>query len=92
MRMAGTEGVGPGNGLRGTTTGAFPTVPMQSVIDALESSVLDDSRSDQLFEQLMARLAAEGVRRRRMQRLWRWIGMGVASLVIGAGAVRLLIL
>lgn len=84
MRMAGTEGVARGNGLRGAQ-------PMQTMIDALESSVLDDDRSDQLFEQLMARMAAEDVRRRRMQRLWRWIGMGVATLIAGAGAVRLFV-
>ena len=73
MRMAGSEGsVGRG------VTGEWPPVardPMRRVLDALESSYLDDERSDQLFEQLMARLAEEEARKRKAARWFRWIGM-----------------
>jgi hypothetical protein len=84
MRMAGSEGsVGRG------VTGEWPPVasdPMRRVLDALESSYLDDERSDQLFEQLMARLAEEEARKRKAARWFRWIGMAVGTAVVGLGA------
>jgi hypothetical protein len=83
MPMAGYEGTGGVESER---------VAMQRALDALEASTLDDSRSDQLFEQLMAKLAAEEVRRQRMGRIWRLIGTGLGAAVLGAGAVRLLLL
>ena len=89
MRMVGMQGHGDrGAALRG----ARAPQPMQTVIDALETSVLDDDKSDQLFEQLMARMAAEEARRRRIGRLWRFIGtaVGVGTLIVGASALRLL--
>jgi hypothetical protein len=85
MRMAGSEGsVG-----RGVTAEWAPVAsdPMRRVLDALESSYLDDERSDQLFEQLMARLAVEESRKRKAARWFRWIGMAVGMLAVGAGAV-----
>ena len=90
MRMAGTEGMGTGS--RGVTGEWAPvTQPMQRVRDALESSYLDDDRSDQLFEQLMARLAAEEARKRKVARWFRWVGMAVVgTAAIGLGAFRLL--
>jgi uncharacterized protein (DUF2236 family) len=85
MRMAGTEGVGS----RGVT-GEWPPTrqPMHRMLDALESPFLDDSRSDELFEQLMARLAAEEARKRKLARWFRWIGMTVGTVVVGIGAFR----
>jgi hypothetical protein len=85
MRMAGSVGAGSGG-----VTGEYPPVardPMRRVLDALESSYLDDERSDQLFEQLMAKLAAEDARKRRTSRWFRWIGMAVGVLAAGFGAV-----
>lgn len=85
MRMEGSAGTG-----RGGVTGEWPPVaadPMRRVLDALESSYLDDERSDQLFEQLMARLAAEDARKRKATRLFRWLGMAVGTVVVGLGAV-----
>ena len=85
MRMAGTEG----SGSRGVT-GEWPPArqPMHRMLDALETSYLDDSRSDELFEQLMARLAAEDARKRKVARWFRWIGMAVGTVVVGLGALR----
>jgi hypothetical protein len=83
MAMAGSEGVGGVESERQA---------MQRAMDALEASMLDESRSDQLFEQLMAKLAAEEVRRRRVARIWRLIGTGLGAAMLGAGAVRLLVL
>jgi hypothetical protein len=60
--------------------------PMRRVLDALESSYLDDERSDQLFEQLMARLAEEEARKRKAARGFRWIGMAGGTAVVGLGA------
>jgi hypothetical protein len=85
MRMEGTEGMGSR-----AVTGEWPPVgqPMHRVLDVLESSYLDDSRSDELFEQLMARLAAEEARKRKVARWFRWIGMTVGTVVVGLGAFR----
>ena len=85
MRMAGTEGMGS----RGVTSEWAPVArePIQRVWDALESSYLDDSRSDELFERLMARLAVEERRKRKRNRWFGWIGMAVGLLAVGAGAV-----
>ncbi len=85
MRMAGTEGMGS-RGVTGEWPPARPS--MHRVLDALESSYLDDSRSDELFEQLMARLAAEEARKRKVARWFRWIGMAVGTVVVGLGALR----
>jgi hypothetical protein len=84
MRMAGSEGLES----RGVT-GEWPPLarePIQRVWDALESSYLDDSRSDELFERLMARLAAEEERKRKRVRWFGWIGMAVGVLALGVGA------
>ena len=85
MRMAGTEGMGSR-----AVTGEWPPAgqPTHRLLDALETSYLDDSRSDELFEQLMARLAAEDARKRRVARWFRWIGMTVGTVVVGLGALR----
>jgi hypothetical protein len=85
MRMAGTEGMG---GRAVTGEWAPARQPMHRVLDALEPSYLDDSRSDELFEQLMARLAAEEARKRKVARWFRWIGMAVGTVVVGVGAFR----
>jgi len=61
---------------------------MHRMLDALETSYLDDSLSDELFEQLMARLAAEDARKRKVARWFRWIGMAVGTVVVGLGALR----
>jgi uncharacterized protein (DUF2236 family) len=85
MRMAGTEGMGSR-----AVTGEWPPAKpaIDRVLDALEPSYLDDSRSDELFEQLMARLAAEEARKRKVARWFRWIGMAVGTVVVGLGALR----
>jgi hypothetical protein len=84
MRMVGTEGLGSESV---STEWLQRTQPMQHVLDELETSYLDDSRSDELFEQLMARLAAEDARKRKVSRWFRWIGMAVGVLAVGVSAV-----
>jgi hypothetical protein len=85
MRMAGTEGME-----RVSVTGEWPPAgpPMRRVLDALESPYLDDSRSDELFEQLMARMAVEEARKRKRLRWFGWIGMAVGTLAVAGLGVR----